>query len=84
MKEYIVRYETEQIENSEFFYGGKVECELVRCKDCKHRPRRLGEDEHEGLNLEFPDGKCPCQCEDPWYNWMPDDDWHCGNGERKE
>ena len=38
MKEYIVRYETEQIENSEFFYGGKVECELVRCKDCKYLP----------------------------------------------
>lgn len=36
MKEYIVRYETEQIENSEFFYGGKVECELIRCKDCKN------------------------------------------------
>ena len=35
MKEYIVKYETEQIENSEFFYGGKVECELIRCKDCK-------------------------------------------------
>ena len=37
MKEYIVRYKTEQIENSEFFYGGKVECELIRCRDCKHR-----------------------------------------------
>ena len=36
MKEYIVRYETEQIENSEFFYGGKVECELIRCKDCQY------------------------------------------------
>ena len=35
MKEYIVRYETEQIENSEFFYGGKVECDLIRCKVCK-------------------------------------------------
>ena len=58
--------------------------ELVRCKDCKHRPRRSNvDDEHEGLNLEFPDEKCPCQCEDPWYNWMPRDDWHCGSGERK-
>lgn len=35
MKEYIVEYETEQIENSTFFYGGKIERELIRCKDCK-------------------------------------------------
>lgn len=34
MKEYIVKYETEQIENSTFFYGGKIEHELIRCKDC--------------------------------------------------
>ncbi len=59
--------------------------ELVCCKDCKHRPRQLVNDEHEGFNLEFPDEKCPCQCEDdPWYNWMPKDYWYCGNGERKE
>lgn len=34
MKEYIVEYQTEQIEESEFFYGGKVKQEVVRCKDC--------------------------------------------------
>ena len=59
--------------------------ELVMCKDCKHRPRRIDVgDEHEGYNLEFPDEICPCYCEDHWYNWMPRDDWFCGNGERKE
>ena len=57
---------------------------IVRCKDCKHRPKRLEEVGGEGFNLEFPDYKCPCQCDDGWYNWMPDDNWFCGNGERKE
>ncbi len=36
MKEFIVSYETEQIENSEFFYGGKIESKLIRCKDCRY------------------------------------------------
>lgn len=31
----------------------------------------------------FPDDKCPCQCEDPYYSWLPDPDWFCANGERR-
>lgn len=60
--------------------------QVVRCKDCKYRPERLKEGGGEGFNLEFPDDnfKCPCHCDDGWYNWMPDDNWFCGNGERKE
>jgi hypothetical protein len=60
--------------------------QVVRCKDCKHRPKRLEEGKGEGFNLEFPDDnfKCPCHCDDGWYNWMPDDNWFCGDGERKE
>lgn len=60
--------------------------EVVRCKDCIHRPSRIygAEDEREGFNLEFPDGWCPMQCEDGWYNRMPRDDFFCGYGERKE
>ena len=57
--------------------------ELTRCKDCKHRPRRIDESGYR-FNLEFPDYRCPCRCEDDWSSWMPDDDWFCGNGERKE
>lgn len=57
---------------------------VIRCKDCKHRPKRLEEGKGEGFNLEFPDYKCPCQCDDGWYNWMPDDNWFCGYAERKE
>lgn len=57
---------------------------IVRCKDCKHRPKKICEDDHEGLNLEFPDWRCPCRCDDGYYNWMPDDNWFCGNGEKEE
>lgn len=52
---------------------------VVMCKDCKHRPTGTNRDD-----LEFPDDKCPCQCEDYWYSWKPSDDWFCGNGERKD
>lgn len=52
---------------------------VVRCKDCKHRPTG---DEME--DLEFPDNRCPCRCEDYWYSWKPSDDWFCPYGERKD
>ena len=54
--------------------------EVVRCKDCKHRP--LDGEDTQGFDVEFPDEKCPCQCDDGFYNWRPDDDWFCGNAER--
>jgi len=53
--------------------------EVVRCKDCIHRPKGSNRDD-----LEFPDEECPCQCEDFWYNWKPADEWYCGNGIRKD
>lgn len=54
-----------------------AQSEIIRCKDCKHRPTGENRDD-----LEFPDEICPCQCEDFWYNWKPKDEWYCGNGER--
>ena len=51
---------------------------VIKCKNCKHRP--MGENRD---NLEFPDDKCPCKCEDYRYSWKPADDWFCGNGEQK-
>lgn len=59
--------------------------EIIRCKDCKHKPRIASEtgDVGDGFDIEFPDEKCPCQCSDGYYNWMPYDDWFCGNGERR-
>ena len=56
-----------------------IPSEIIRCKDCKHRPILDVDGE-----LDFPTYKCPCQCEDFYYSWMPKDDWFCGNGERRE
>ncbi len=59
-----------------------MEKEIVRCKDCIYRPTAV-EGKH-GTDYVFPyEGKCPCQCDDDWYSWMPDDDWFCANGERR-
>ena len=56
----------------------KDQPEIVRCKDCKHKVDTLDDyDDYEG--------KCPCYCsDDPFYSWVPDDDWFCADGERKE
>ena len=62
------------------------EKELVRCRDCKHRPKEPNWKTYEtGFDLEFPeDSKCPCQCSgDEYYSWYPEDDWFCANGERR-
>ena len=79
MAEWIVEAETlEELENG--FYA--IGVELVRCRDCIHKPTGSGVNH----DIEFPEGdyKCPCQCSDYWYSWMPKDDWFCGNGERRE
>ena len=58
---------------------------VVTCKDCIHKPiindpRAIG-----GLGLRFPDNsKCPCQCDDGYYSWNPNDNWFCANGEKEE
>ena len=62
--------------------------ELVRCKDCKHRPKEFQFTTSYGAKqtyLEFPDdSKCPCwNPSDEYYSWNPDDDWFCADGERK-
>ena len=57
---------------------------ITRCKDCKYRPRRIEKNGGNWFDLEFPDNRCPCQGDDGRYNWMPDDNWYCGNAERKE
>ena len=59
---------------------------VVRCKNCKHRPKatRADEEVFSGFSVEFPDEKCPCQCGDGWYNWYPEDDFYCGYAERAE
>lgn len=83
IREYIIKISDEVFED---------ECagnppELVRCKDCKHRPKKPNWETYEsGFDIEFPEGsKCPCYCSgDEWYSWYPEDDWFCADGERKE
>lgn len=56
--------------------------EPVRCGECKYKPTDTGGHNY-GQDLAFPvSGKCPCECFDPWYSWMPKDDWFCAYGER--
>lgn len=65
----------------------KEQPEIVRCKDCKHRPKEPNLKTYEsGFDIEFPEGsKCPCQCSgDEYYSWYPEDDWFCADGERKD
>ena len=70
----------EQLEEHGIPFCGKADVvAVVRCKECKHRPK------YDGPNrVVFPDEVCPCQCDDLYYNWMPSDDWFCADGERKE
>ena len=65
--------------------------EVVRCKDCKHRPVMVWSKAYDDFDVLAPevDGKedwiCPCLVEDdPYYSWSPNDNWFCGNGERRE
>ena len=59
--------------------------EVVRCKDCKHKPNGYTDDDV----LRYPNfpheenNPCPCQVyEDEWYSWIPNDDFYCGYGEK--
>lgn len=60
-----------------------AEPEIIRCKDCKHRPIDTGKDNNPE-DFECSDDICPCVCADYFYSWMPDDDWFCANGERTD
>lgn len=59
------------------------DAEIVRCKDCIHRPTDP-KGHGYGCELEFPDEICPCYVNDNWFSWMPDDNWFCKDGERRE
>lgn len=78
-----LNYDREQYEKGYADGRRARESEIVRCKDCKHRPTDP-KGHGYGQDLEFPDDVCPCQVGDNWYSWMPDDNWFCASGERKE
>jgi hypothetical protein len=58
--------------------------QIVYCKDCIHRPKKIDEEDNGVLILEFPDNICPVQCEDTYYSIYPADDFYCAYGKDKE
>ena len=73
--------------------------EVVRCKDCKHRPAfryyedgnryvegpRYQETLKNGLTVTLEDTGCPCvNGWDSYFSYVPKDDWFCANGERRD
>ena len=84
MKEYIVQaIEQEAIDS----FDAHNAPELIRCKDCKHRPKEPDWKTYEsGFDLEFPEGsKCPCRCcGDELYSWYPEDEWFCADGKKRD
>ena len=96
MKEYIVSVEDDEGDFDELFIGYiRKQTELIRCKDCKHRPHR----NKDGFVMpprvqvgvyawgepEYEDDdSCPYVCEDRWYSHIPDDEQYCDRAERKE
>lgn len=62
--------------------GGEYVRDLVRCKDCKHRPIDTQE-EGNGFDYEFPEEySCPGYCDDGYYSQRFKDDFYCAWGER--
>ena len=58
--------------------------EIVRCKDCKHRPVDTGKQIEPPEENGRIDETCPCiNADDWWYSFMPEDDYFCADGERK-
>ena len=77
----------------------EIETELIRCKDCKHRPRKdeagrirpprviVGFYDYwgNGLEPEYDDDMtCPYICDDSWYTRIPSDEQYCDRAEREE
>lgn len=65
--------------------------EVVRCKDCVHRPIVIDVSKPYGYGITGPkengdtDFTCPYLCDDEYYynGIMPKDDWYCSKGERR-
>ncbi len=69
--------------------------ELIRCKDCKHRPHknkdgyimppRVQVGVYAWGEPEYDDDEsCPYVCEDRWYSRIPNDEQYCDRAEPKE
>jgi hypothetical protein len=78
-------------------YGGylDIEKELIRCKDCKHRPHKNKDGYTMPPRVQVgvyawgepkydDDETCPYVCEDRWYSRIPNDEQYCDRAEPKE
>lgn len=66
---------------------GFVQRPLVFCKDCIHRGKvatDLANGKVNGFLIRWPDEICPCNCDDPFYSWLPDDDFFCAYGKEND
>lgn len=63
--------------------------DVVLCKDCAKRPILFEGNEmlpldFKGALMKSPAGWCPCLCDDPFYSYMPPNNWFCAEGVRKQ
>ena len=74
-----LHYDRDQYDKG--FADGKVAAmnELVRCKDCKHRGKKI----EYGFVAYAYESVCPLCCDDPYYSILKDDDFFCAYGERR-
>ena len=92
MKEYIVK--ADFIAEGDELVSPYIVSELIRCKDCKHRPHadkyshimppivQVGV--YEGEPEYDDDMTCPYVCDDGWYSRVPADEQYCDRAERRE
>ena len=92
MKEYIVK--ADFITEGDELVLPDIVSELIRCKDCKHRPHkdkyghivppRVQVGVYDGEPEYDDDMACPYVCDDGWYSRVPGDEQYCDRAEPKE
>ena len=91
MKEYIVKG---RLDNKTGFMSFTVKQELIRCRDCKHRPHKNKDGYVMPPRVQVgvyawgepkydDDESCPYVCEDRWYSCIPSDEQYCDMAERR-
>lgn len=65
-----------------------LKIDIIHCGECIYKPKEIPDKYYEGeTKVYFPEingeNLCPCQCDDEFYSWVPDDNWFCANGKRK-
>lgn len=81
MKEYIVSVQDDERDFEEVFIAYiREQTELIRCRECKHRPH---EDKDGYIMPPDDDYTCPYVCDDDWYSRIPSDEQYCDRAEPK-